>query len=111
MPEKIRLKIKDNFDLKHLDKFGFEELEHRKGAYATKPVRYDGRDENVEVCLFVDEKRILSLYISNDFKFSDIRENNSEKYVEDTLYTDLLMEEISTIYDLIQAGLVEKVVA
>ena len=104
------LKIKDNFDLKHLDKFGFEELEHRKGAYATKPVRYDTRDEHVEVSLFVDEERILSMYISNDFKFGDVRENNSESYIEDILYTDVLVEEISTIYDLILAGLVEKVV-
>lgn len=103
------LKIKNDVNLNVLKKYGFEELELRKGAYTTKPVRYDKEDEHIEVCCFVDEKRILSLYISNDFKFCDIRENNSEKYVEDTFYTDVLVEEISTIYDLIQAGLVEKV--
>lgn len=106
----VKLKIKDNVKIEELKKYGFEELELRKGAYTTKEVRHDVRDEHVEVCWFVDEERILSMYISNDFKFCDIRENNSEKYVEDTLYTDVLVEEISTIYDLIQAGLVEKVV-
>lgn len=70
------LKIKDNIDLKELEKFGFREKTNNK---------YEkGRlfDQYMEI----QEDRIIAIYTSDD------------KGIDE-----------DTLYDLIQAGLVEKV--
>lgn len=84
------LKIKDNVDLKELEKFGFEE--DRFGDYVKK------------------------LPVKEHFKFktsyANIMIDRTEKigrigFVIDNIYC--LDIELDTLYDLIQAGLVEKV--
>ena len=78
------LKIKDNVDLKELDKFGFEYKEY-------------------------------SLESSN-YKFYDFTPNNSISVIQIEIISRLIYlndnnkyDGLSKIYDLIQAGLVEKV--
>lgn len=77
------LKIKDNVDLKELEKFGFEYKEY-------------------------------SLYSSN-YKFYDFTPNNSISVIQIEITSRLIYlndnnryDGLSKIYDLIQAGLVEK---
>lgn len=78
------LKIKDNVDLKELEKFGFK---HQKLVYVKDVVRHCcNLKENKKI--YIDEQsRIISIGIG-------------------LFNTDI---ELSVIYDLIQAGLVEKV--
>ena len=77
------LKIKDNVDLKELEKFGFKKEEY----YYT--VKFDYKYYKVNVMVELDRRCII---IQNDYYDSDYA-----CYVPDV------------IYDLIQAGLVEKV--
>ncbi|HIQ91022.1 MAG TPA: hypothetical protein IAB27_05315 [Candidatus Coprosoma intestinipullorum] len=78
------LKIKDNVDLKELEKFGFE---HQKLIYVKDVVRRCcNLRENKKIYIY-EQSRLISIGIG---LFS----------------TDV---ELSIIYDLIQAGLVEKV--
>ena len=77
------LKIKDSVDLKELEKFGFEEEENNYFYYGfTRP------DCNSEIRMYVDKK---DRTITTGF----------DMYVAEDKIHD-------KIYDLIQAGLVEK---
>ena len=77
------LKIKDNVDLKELEKYGFEYVEWRK--------RYVGGYSNRELHLRVNpETREIKMY--EPFRDNDDTENN-----------------IELLYDLIKDDLVEKV--
>ena len=80
------LKIKDNVDLKELEKFGFE---YYPLIYVKETIRYDDyMDMNTAKKVFVDEKTREISVGTNLFN------------------TDI---ELDTIYDLIKADLVEKV--
>ena len=79
------LKIKDNADLKELEKFGFK----RKKAY-DDTYFYEKINLNIEIYIFESRKISIS-----------IRYTNGE-------YITLKIPTV--LYDLIQAGLVEKVV-
>lgn len=85
------LKIKDEVDLKELEKFGFEKLEddYRGHKYSWK--RELGDDCYYE--LYVNRENHLNIYIQL---------NNYE-------YVRIVGKLQSKIYDLIQAGIVEKV--
>lgn len=76
------LKIKDNVDLKELEKFGFKK--NRDADWLEKWL-----DNNFRVCILCDNKNITIDCVS----------------AEDINWT----ENLGFIYDLIQAGLVEKV--
>ena len=77
------LKIKDNVDLKELEKFSFKQNNHHDLF-----TRYEYKPENY-TCLYIDEARILSVF--------------------PTYYDKLSSKIMDKLYDLIQAGLVEKV--
>ena len=80
------LKIKDNVDLKELEKFGFE---HYPLIYVKEPKRYDDYlDMNTAKKVYVDEKTREISVGTNLFN------------------TDI---ELDTLYDLIKADLVEKI--
>lgn len=75
------LKIKDNVDLKELEKFGFEE---KGGGFVY------GDDQ--ECCLYVEADRNIGVYCVTTCIDTDV-----EDYI------------LNKLFDLIQAGLVEKV--
>ena len=92
------LKIKDNVDLKELEKFGFK-------------AKYD--EDTGEICAYQKkcEKDVGGLLITITETISLIRIYRAfiEKNIEWRInkYNDYF--DIDTLYDLIQAGLVEKV--
>lgn len=83
------LKIKDNVDLKELEKFGFTTSKKVKDKY--------NFDKKLVKAVFKSEDDINAMTIS------DKRSIDLTDYFEDIKWLD-------TLYDLIQAGLVEKVV-
>jgi len=81
------LKLKDNVDLKELEKFGFEEYKEHDGyVYDIIPYIKDKQYSYIEI--FNETRRISCL-----------------EYVEDE-YVQIAIEKL---FDLIKAGLVEKV--
>lgn len=87
------LKIKDDVDLKELEKFGFT-----KDNFFTE--RY--KEENVYALDTCEE--------SFSSEFIVIRNRKIKIYIDDEYYCCYTDEEtLDIIYDLIQAGLVEKV--
>lgn len=78
------LKIKDNVDLKELEKFGFKRVEYYNGT-CWKFTRFIGKHEAINIIIREDNKIL--------------------KYNIMSVKNDL--EDI--VFDLIQAGLVEKV--
>lgn len=89
------LKIKDNVDLKELEKFGFN-LETSK-IYYSKEFYGDCNDEELphEICIYVGTREIVLDIINNDYTYHTWERELGG--IEETLF------------DLIQAGLVEKV--
>ena len=85
------LRIKDNVDLKELEKFGFRKLEDdlRNHKYSWKRVLNGGFYE-----LYIARDNRLSFYLENYFEFNCLR-------IKEKLF--------DKIYDLIKADLVEKV--
>lgn len=82
------LKIKDDVDLKELEKFGFED---ENGEYFSENMIIDSRhDDCAYVYINSKDNRKITMYVNSD---------------------DWLSEEINLdkVYDLIQAGLVEKI--
>ena len=79
------LKIKENVDLKGLEKYGFEETRHYE--YYVKTYMLD----NYSIKIYIDEEE-RQIYIRN---------NNYD--------SDFSSELPNVIYDLIRDGLVEKV--
>ena len=75
------IKIKDNVDLKELEKFGFEP---RYNKITGKIVRY----------IKIDDRNVVK-YVNNDYNH--------------TPYWEVILQSNDLLYDLIQAGLVEKV--
>ena len=82
------LKIKDNVDLKELEKFGFKI--HKKAHYKLQRKNYIKNTPNCVIFIENDTRWITSDYVEGFFRQDEI------------IYQDLL-------YDLIKADLVEKV--
>lgn len=74
------LKIRDDVDLKELEKFGFEP---RYNEITGKIVRY----------IKIDDRNVVK-YVNNDYNH--------------TPYWEVILQSNDLLYDLIQAGLVEK---
>ena len=85
------LKIKDNVDLKELEKYGFIKL---KNDYRGHKYRWREEKSNWFYELYVAKDNRLSIYVQSDECFSYIR-----------FYGKLQTK----LYDLITDGLVEKV--
>lgn len=79
----MALRIKDNVDLKELEKCGFKINKHYDLF-----TRYEYKPDS-GTCLYIDEARILSVF--------------------PTYYDELSSKIMDKLYDLIKAGLVEKV--
>lgn len=77
------LKIRDGVDLKQLEKFGFNINKHYDLF-----TRYEYKSDS-STCLYIDEARVLSIF--------------------PTHYDKLEPRIMNKLFDLIQAGLVEKV--
>ena len=83
------LKIKDNIDLKELEKFGFKNDKWWYNNLYTKVICEGRRGQQFEI--IIDENRYI-------YGYSEGADGDGEvEYIDDTLY------------DLIQAGYVEKV--
>lgn len=93
------LKIRDDIDLKELEKFGFVYRKHYKNY--TKLHNEKDYEDYVDNYIQVGSDRILRPYtrilIGHDTEYCDKAQTNIKDQFLDTLY------------DLIQAGLVEKV--
>ena len=76
----MALHIKDNVDLKELEKFGFEP---RYNEITGKIVRY----------IKIDNRNVVQ-YVNNDYNH--------------TPYWEVILQSNDLLYDLIQAGLIEK---
>lgn len=87
------LKIKDDVDLKELEKFGFKPLYNE---YTGEIISYEKFLENSLSIKKYKRKRIFRI-----FKY------DSPKY--EWRISEALQSDIDTLYDLIQANLVEKV--
>ena len=79
------LKIKDNVDLKELERFGFKSETQQKGLI------YENKYS------FYNDINKVSIYICTDLKI-----------VEPTISFDI--EDLDVLYDLINEGMLEKVV-
>ena len=93
--EKMMLKIKDNIDLKELEKFGFELDEC--GLYYKKDFIaecFDG-EENHQILIYINKRNIVLEVMNNDYTYHSFDDELGR--IEDTLY------------DLIKADLVEKI--
>ena len=91
------LKIKDNVDLKELEKFGFKyDDEFGVGIYA----KSEWYEEEVNDPVYGKTKQSFCKGIS---LFEDDRE------IIDSIYSTQTKMDYDTLFDLIQAGLVEKV--
>lgn len=88
------LRIKDNLDLKELEKFGFKLDEC--GLYYKKEfiAKCFDEKENHHMLIYVSKRYIALEIMNNDYTYSSFDDELGG--IEDTLY------------DLIQAGLVEK---
>ena len=91
------LKIKDDIDLKELEKFGFKHTIDNT-YYKTEP---NDDYERFETNIVVNPK---GNFVKNEIIIEICDDDNSEEKCD----IDIGME-IDTLYDLIQAGLVEKV--
>lgn len=93
------LKIKDNVDLKELEKFGFKKFEWiiSLGETRFKYIR-DVKSEFVMQC--------KPYWIKENQVYSEITVTQDRDI---TIQTVIPVLEIDTLYDLIQAGLVEKI--
>jgi hypothetical protein len=104
------LKIKDNVDLKELEKFGFVYYQNTKAnnnypkfnngfkTYLEKGYRLD---DGTNTCEIVEQRINSNWFDYNEEREVHVFESDYEMGVSD--------EMIDVIYDLIQAGLVEKV--
>jgi hypothetical protein len=104
------LKIKDNVNLKELEKFGFiKEIKKEK----THKYKYrNGEEDYYTEILYKYDNGINTIEILERRKNSDWRHINQEReiYVYESDYEmGISKDMISIIYDLIQAKLVEKV--
>lgn len=93
------LKIKDDIDLKELEKFGFAYREHYKN-YIKLHSNKDYEDY-VDNYIQIDKNRVLRAY-------TRILNGHDTEYC-DKSQTNIKDEFLDTIYGLIQAGLVEKI--
>jgi len=95
------LKIKDNVDLKELLKFGFEQKVYQKDSNIFQKII---EEEDFILTILVNDlrkrERQLSIYVYVD---EDDIKNHTEDYINECYYN------LDVIFDLIQAGLVEKV--
>ena len=95
------LKIKDNVDLKELEKFGFYKLNESD----MQPYGYDVKIEEPEEENSFAQNGFAMLEVDGfDFDFEPDRILHLYTTTDDEVWWD-----IDVIYDLIQAGLVEKV--
>lgn len=93
------LKIKDEKDLKELEKFNFTYRKHYKDY--TKLHSEKDYEDYVDNYIQVGSDRILKPY-------TRILNGHNEEYCDNS-QTNIKDEFLDTIYDLIQAGLVEKI--
>lgn len=93
------LKIKDNIDLKELEKFGFYENNTKTAYYYKLDERFDNYNDTYEI------KWELSVYCKDRSLrlFNEIR-------VDKQFHTAYSLDHLDIIMRLISAGLVEKVV-
>lgn len=89
------LKIKDNVDLKELEKFGFEK--DLKGNYT---LNIDDKETN---------ERLFGIDTMCDFIFLNVWKYSRELQVNFQDIQDYFSMNMDVIFDLIDAGLVEKV--
>jgi len=89
------LKIKDNTDLKELEKFGFELDEC--GLYYKKDfiAEYFDGEENHQILIYISKRNIVLEVMNNDYTYHS--------------FDDEVGGIENTLYDLIQAGIVEKI--
>jgi hypothetical protein len=87
------LKIKDNVDLKELEKFGFKKEEDHDIIYYLKENIYDNNMEYADFKV-EDHNRIIKMNLFKKDKMN---------------YPLFDVNQDDTIFDLIQSGLVEKV--
>lgn len=85
------LKIKDTVSLKELEKFGFGFIQHPRGG-----VWYEGSPMDNSTVMLFEKDRIINL-------------RNRELVIEVKNEEVVEWLPIDTLYELIQAGLVEKV--
>jgi hypothetical protein len=87
--------IKDSVDLKELEKFGFSL--NKNGLYYEKDFLAEcfEEEENHQVLIYINKRNIVLDIMNNDYTYHS--------------WDDELGRIEDTLYDLIQAGLVEKV--
>lgn len=88
------LKIKDNVDLKELEKFGFK---YQFGRYL---INVDNKEQN---------KRLFGICKYRDFVFLTCYDDNNEIALNFQDMKDYYGVNLDVMYDLIKADLVEKV--
>jgi len=103
------LKIKENVDLKELEKFGFKKEVEKHATY--KYECKNGEEDYFTETLYRYDDGINTIEIVEKRENSDWKHLNQERelYVFESDYDCGVSESmLSVLYDLIQAGLVEK---
>ena len=111
------LKIKDNVDLKELEKFGFKRIRYVNdiGEDKWEKIKYKV-DYNDNLVPMTEEDKFpydevnWVVWKNNYLWISEYDETEEKEYRDREILTDgLYKEDVETLYDLIKAGLVEKV--
>lgn len=99
------LKIKNNVDLKELEKFGFKEKEKGNWVYLEYKTTYFYRDDKRKLkkevcCELIDINRYRQISINTDIK----------QFPKEQIYGyGASINDLDILYDLIKSDLVEKV--
>ena len=104
------LKIKDNVDLKELKKFGFEKTENYSRTH--KCLFENGKEDYYTETTYRYDNGLNTIEILEKRENSDWKHMNKEReiYVNSNDYDiGISKDTLDKLYDLIQAGLVEKV--
>ena len=87
------LKIRDNVDIEKLLQFGFTDSSLFSNMILSKTIEFGGMDSNIPVKLEIKDDRTLNVFI----------DDCDDDFVQ-------WVSNLDVVYDLIEAGLVEKVV-
>lgn len=84
------LKIKDNVDLKELEKFGFEFISSKGHPFNCFDLYYKETEEKIHIEIFIDSRYVVIYKYDLYEDESTILKDNIEQYVVDLTKADMV---------------------